>query len=166
MVLEDSDGGYCGDDFLNSHNTVMVVLEVESPTSLLLINPHLQNVEKGRNTVYGTNCVLENLREGDEVHFFAFGVNGSTSPAVPLGGASVVLTSPVSVSDQRTLAAASTLSKMVTSTHSTEVFVASDVWRVQFTAGVPTSVGPASLVNLDAFSTPGTVVRNNTFVNR
>ena len=30
--------------------------------ALLIINPHLQNVQKGRNTVYGTNCVLENLR--------------------------------------------------------------------------------------------------------
>ena len=40
-------------DFFNSHNTLMIVLRRESPTSLLLVNPHLQNVAYGRNTVYG-----------------------------------------------------------------------------------------------------------------
>ena len=54
------------------HNTLMIVLRVESPTSLLLVNPHLQNVAYGRNTVYGTNCVLENVRKGDAMRFFTY----------------------------------------------------------------------------------------------
>ena len=86
-MVEDSVISGFGDDYFNSHNTIMLVLARESPTSLLVINPHLQNVVKAKgqpiiqnkNTVYGTNCVLQNLRPGDEIHFFGWPKAGCAS---------------------------------------------------------------------------------------
>ena len=164
VVLEDSDAHGFGDDFFNSHNTLMIVLRRESPTSLLLINPHLQNVAYGRNTVYGTNCVLENIRRGDTMRFFAYPGDMIDCEASPLGsGASMAAGSPVRVDDAATLADAALLAKYMQGTFSTVAFDASDVWRVQLQSAVASDVNRAALVNLDAFSTPGTVIRNNRF---
>ena len=189
VLLEDSIASGFGDDFFNSHNTIMLVLERESPTSLLVINPHLQNVRKApgckgplciitnKNTVYGTNCVLENLRSGDEVHFFAMpectSQNGGGSKAActeeeytpaPQGSeACVVKGAPQVVTDASTLLAAFTLANETYFSKEYTEFDATDIWRVEFSAALPAAVGRASLVNIDSFSTPGTIIRNNTF---
>ena len=187
VLLEDSHASGFGDDFFNSHNTIMLVLRRESPTSLLLINPHLQNVIKAkgphsiienRNTVYGTNCVLENLRAGDQVHFFGCpqclssngpGKNANCSASdfipPPLGGieASVVAGAPEQVTDAAVVADASDLAAKLTAEYSFTQFDASDIWRVHFSAPLPAAVERAALVNIDSFSTPGTVIRNNNF---
>jgi len=163
VVVEDSIAGHFGDDFFNSHNTLMVVLKQESPTSLLIINPHLQNVETGRNTVYGTNCVLENLRARDEMHFYKFPDYKVTYIPTALSDTCVVKGAPDQVSDAATLANAAALAKVMAANFSTVEFDATDVWRVTFAAPVPSNVVEGSLVNIDSFSTPGTIIRNNTF---
>ena len=181
VVVEDSHASGFGDDFFNSHNTIMLVLKRESPTTLLIINPHLQNVKKGengiisnKNTVYGTNCVLENLRAGDSVHFFGCpACLSSNGPGKntncteedflipPLGSDdSFIAGNPEEVTDAAVLADAAALAHNLTKFTN---FDASDVWRVKFTAALPDSVGRAALVNIDAFSTPGTVIQNNNF---
>jgi len=174
VTLEDSDGSSFGDDFFNSHNTIMIVLKQESPTTLLLINPHVQNVASGRNTVYGTNCVLQDLRGGDELSFFAAQNVSLFAPVRKLGGnsalPSVVSAAPRLAADAGTLAEAAALAKVMQAEFSDALtkmisFDASDVWRVRFRAAVPPSAVASSLVNIDSFSTPGTVVRNNSFVN-
>lgn len=163
VVLEDSDAAGFGDDFFNSHNTLMIVLRRESPTSLLLVNPHLQNVAYGRNTVYGTNCALENVRGGDTMSFFAY-PDLRDCRSAPLGGdACTVLGAPEAITDGATLADAATLAKAMIEEHGTIAFDASDVWRVKFRSPVSASVGRAALVNIDSFSTPGTIIRNNVF---
>lgn len=167
VTLEDSSGGYCGDDFFNSHNTIMLVLKVESATSLLMINPHVVGMwqnGKIKNTVYGSNCVLENLRRGDSVSFYGWPQNVATAQTPrPLGAVSSVASSPIPVGDNATLAAAEALGKQIEATRGTVSFEATDVWRVEFAAAVDTEVAVGTLVNLDSFSTPGTVIRNNTF---
>ena len=171
VTLEDSDGSSFGDDFFNSHNTIMVVLRQESPTTLLLINPHVQNVASGRNTVYGTNCVLGDLRAGDKLSFFKAQNVSAFAPVTRLGGTSalpsVVSAAPQQVTDAGILAEAAALAKAMRAEYAMVSFDASDVWRVRFrsTAALPPSAVASSLVNIDSFSTPGTVVRNNTFVN-
>jgi hypothetical protein len=140
----------------------MLVLRRESATSLLVINPHVQNVRKGRNTVYGTNCVVENLRRGDTAHFFAFPPNGTDVPP-PLSESCAVLTAPTQVTDPAVLADAKVLAAAIQKNFSTVAFDASDIWRVVFTVAVPVAVDRAAIVNLDSFSTPGTIVRNNSF---
>jgi hypothetical protein len=141
----------------------MIVLRRESPNTLLLINPHLQNVAYGRNTVYGTNCVLENVRDGDAMSFYAY-PDLADCKAVPLGGsASVAAGNPVQVTDAATLADAAVLAQAMQTNYSTIQFDASDVWRVQFKTAVSAAVDRSALVNIDAFSTPGTIIRNNHF---
>jgi hypothetical protein len=167
VTLEDSAGGFCGDDFFNSHNTVMVVLKQESPTSLLIINPHVLDMytKYGKNTIYGTNSVLENLHAGDELSFFAF--TEKTWVVDPLGKGDspyVVGGAPEKVTDESVIADAQVLAGFIQRNHSTVSFDASDIWRVQLTSSLPPTVAEAALVNLDSFSTPGTVIRNNTFI--
>ena len=65
VTLEDSDGSSFGDDFFNSHNTIMVVLRQESPTTLLLINPHVQNVYHNNNSMSMVRRWLRLLSEKD-----------------------------------------------------------------------------------------------------
>jgi hypothetical protein len=156
--------------------------------SLLIINPHLQNVRKAKgalviqnkNTVYGTNCVLENLRTGDSMHFFGWpkagclsrnGGPGKESAAcsdedfmpAPLSESCIVLGSPTMITDNATLSDAAALAANITANHSTTQFDASDIWRVMFSSALPATVVRGSLVNVDSFSTPGTVIRNNIF---
>jgi hypothetical protein len=103
VVVEDSDGGHCGDDFFNSHNTVMLVLKQESPTSLLVINPHVIDMytKYGKNTIYGANCVLETVRAGDQMSFFSF--TNDKYIVKPLGSLpSAVKGSPQQVMDAST----------------------------------------------------------------
>lgn len=52
--------GFSGDDLFNMHTTLMVVLKCESTTSCLIVNPHLSDPSR-RNTVYGSNSVMEML---------------------------------------------------------------------------------------------------------
>lgn len=163
VTLEDSDGASFGDDFFNAHNSLMLVLRVESPTSLLLINPHVQNVRSGKNTVYGTFCQLENLRAGDELSFFAMQEASLFEAVRPLSGACAVAGAPAQVGDAAVVAEATALAKEVQTNFSTVSLDASDIWRVTFAAPVPATVVAGALVNLDSFSTPGTVIRNNNF---
>ena len=131
VLVEDCDASGFGDDFFNAHNTLMIVLRVESATSLLLVNPHLQNVAYGRNTVYGTNCVLENVRAGDEMSFFAYPDTQDCEAAALGRGASVAAGSPERVDDAATLADAAGLARSMQANYSTIAFDASDVWRVR-----------------------------------
>ena len=125
----------------------------------------------------GTNCVLENLRAGDAVHFFGCprclssngpgkNANCTTEDFVPppLGTqAYVVAGSPEEMTDETLLADAAGLASNLTAEYSFTPFDASDIWRVRFVQPLPATVGRASLVNIDSFSTPGTVIRNNSF---
>jgi hypothetical protein len=161
VTLEDSDGGFCGDDFFNSHNTVMLVLKQETPTSLLIINPHT-DTRYGRNTIYGSNEVLETLRAGDQISFFSWTKDKYQVSALD-GSPRVVLGVPEQVTDASVIADARVVAVSVQQNRSTVAFDPSDIWRVQFTSPVPSGVVQASLVNIDSISTTGTVIRNNTF---
>jgi hypothetical protein len=188
VLLEDSVVSGFGDDFFNAHNTIMLVLKRETATSLLMINPHLQNVQKAkgqsiiqnRNTVYGTNCVLQNLRSGDSMHFFGWPTAGCLSRNAGPGkhsaacsredftpraisGPCVVRGAPTAVTEPSILADAAALASHVFANRSTTQFDASDIWRVEFSSALPSAVDRESLVNIDSFSTPGTVIRNNSF---
>ena len=121
--------------------------------------------------------MLENLRAGDIVHFFGCprclssngpgkNANCTTEDFVPppLGTqAYVVAGSPEEVTDETLLADAAELASNLTAEYSFTPFDASDVWRVRFVQPLPATVGRASLINIDSFSTPGTVIRNNSF---
>ena len=174
VTLEDSVASDFGDDFFNSHNTIMLVLARESPSSLLIINPHVQNVRWREgwwlNTVYGTNSVLENVGGGDTMSFFApvnvTSVDSADFAPRPRSAAPCVVAGATErVGDATVLAAASALASSFARSYGTVGFDASDVWRVQFTVPLPHAVVQGSLVNVDSFSTPGTIVRNNTFNN-
>jgi hypothetical protein len=165
VTVEDSDGGYCGDDFFNSHNTIMLVLKQESPTSLLVINPHVVDMytKYGKNTIYGANCVLETVRAGDQMSFFSF--TNDTYVVKPLGNSpSAAKGTPQQVTDASVIADAHVLAQDVQHDHSTVNFDPTDIWRVQFASPVPAQVVRGSLINIDSISTPGTVIRNNTFI--
>ena len=81
----------------------------------------------------------------------------------PLSEACLVQGSPTMITDNATLSDAAALAAKITSNYSTTQFDASDIWRVTFSAALPATVVRGSLVNIDSYSTPGTVIRNNTF---
>merc|ERR1719230_2557032 len=71
-TIVDSVIGYTGDDLFNIHTTLMVVVKCETPTSCLMVNPHLSGPET-RNTVYGTNSVMEMVTPGlDKMSFYSW----------------------------------------------------------------------------------------------
>lgn len=121
--------------------------------------------------------MLENLRAGDSVHFFGCprclssngpgkNTNCTSQDFVPqsLGNEAYVVDGvPQEITDGTALADAAELATNLTTEYSFTPFDASDIWRVKFSSSLPASVERAALVNIDSFSTPGTIIRNNTF---
>ena len=68
-TITDSIIGYTGDDFFNIHTTLMIVIRCEA-TACLMVNPHLRGVP--RNTVYGSNSVMEMVVPGDSMSFYSW----------------------------------------------------------------------------------------------
>ena len=68
-TITDSIIGYTGDDFFNIHTTLMIVISCET-TACLMVNPHLRGVP--RNTVYGSNSVMEMVVPGDSMSFYSW----------------------------------------------------------------------------------------------
>ena len=114
LTLEDSEIGELGDDFFNSHNTMLAVLRCDGRTCIV-VNPHLGGgtpwacagpgsvVCPLGSGVYSSQTVLQNARRGDTLTFVPFG-----SPAPLISGA--VLQSATQVRDPAILAEAVNLS--------------------------------------------------------
>ena len=67
------------------------------------------------------------------------------------------------MTDEAILADAAELATNLTAEYYFSPFDASDIWRVHFNNPLPETVVRTALVNIDSFSTPGTVIRNNSF---
>ena len=120
--------------------------------------------------------MLENLRNGDSVHFFGcprcLSSNGPGNNAnctsedfvpKPLGTEASIAGSPEEIVDEAVISEATELAINLTAEYSFTSFDASDIWRVKFSDPLPAAVDRAALVNIDSFSTPGTIIRNNIF---
>jgi hypothetical protein len=87
-TIVDSVVGYSSDDLFNIHTTLMVVLKCDAVSSCLMVNPHLSGAEF-RNTVYGSNSVLEMVAPGvDAMSFYAWPTTTFDTrrfPGAPLG---------------------------------------------------------------------------------
>ena len=163
--------GHTGDDLFNIHTTLMLVLRCETDDSCLMVNPHLSGPE-ARNTVYGTNSVLEMVTPGlDEMSFFTWpsaSFQTTRHPGVPL-----TVSRTERVDDPALLAEAKTLERQlehpdrglnpVSMRNDTIVFYTWDLWRVGFETRIPRGVGRATLVQIDTISNAGAVLRGNVF---
>ena len=172
-TIEDSVIGYTGDDLFNIHTTLMLVVKCETPTSCVLVNPHLHGPEM-MNTVYHTNCVLQNLRpHEDRMSFFKFpSETFATERYGGATGASLTVAGARRVTEQAVLAEAATLVPELACKqklnpvsmvgNETIPFFAWDVWHVEFEGGhVPAGVGRTALVQIDTISNAGTIIRNS-----
>ena len=72
-TVVDSVVGHSGDDFFNVHNTLLLVLNCTSPTSCVVIEPHVTCGGPDINRpLYGCNSVMSTVRSGDHLSFFAW----------------------------------------------------------------------------------------------
>merc|ERR1719506_2227324 len=112
-----------------------------------MVNPHLRGVP--RNTVYGSNSVMEMVESGDTMSFYSWPdasfinqrYGGPTFP--PLA-----VTATERIHDPSVLAQASALAAELGSCHTNPVFCtnstvpwdATDIWRVTFAGHLPAGV--------------------------
>jgi hypothetical protein len=169
-TIEDSVIGYSGDDLLNIHTTLMVVLKCETRSSCLILNPHLKGVDFA-NTDYHTNTVLRSMvnKDGhkDTMSFHSWPdehfVTTRRGAAPALGVKSLV-----QVTDKALLSEAATLPKStagpkvnpVFMTNTTVGWQAWDLWRVEFDGPLPPGVASRDMVQIDTISNGGTRLLN------
>jgi hypothetical protein len=156
-TLEDSELAYIADDFVNVHSRIAVVLAVEPPDALVI-------VDTGGAHIPGVG----GSRAGDALHFF----EPFTSPIAALGGATVATVAPVT--DAATWAEARALPAAMNSPGVCAAAPAAPCvrdfsqtavpWRVTFAGGVlPTGLPQYALVQAAALQSAGALLRNNSF---
>jgi hypothetical protein len=178
MLLEDSFIHGTSDDFFNLHTTLMVVMRCETSHSCLVLNPHVNR--SPRNTIYASNSVLQTVRPGDRMSFFAM-QKATQSPAAlartvvqslePVSHNATLMQEAAVFANQTAADAANGVMSFATFGH------VDDLWRIDFEQQAETghdgesppglalsqSVRPTSLVNIDSINGSGAVFRNNTF---
>ena len=152
-TIEDSVIGFTGDDFFNVHSTLMLVLECEAE-SCLVINPHLFDI--ARNTAYGTNSVMETVIPGtDTMSFYTWPKSDMRSAKQ---GGPLRVASATEITDPQLLVKAATLVPELEGGHThpdgdgalaassggwtsftnrTVSWNAKELWRVGFDGAVP-----------------------------
>jgi len=139
-------------------------------TSCLMVNPHLSGPES-RNTIYGSNSVLEMVEPGmDQMSFFSWPTD--TFLTTRYGARALEVAGTERIVNKSLLDEAAKLVPMlaqqgqlnpVSLSNTTVKFEAWDLWRVEFAGNVPEGVGLTTLVQIDSISNAGTVLKNNTF---
>ena len=84
-IIEDRSVGFCGDDFLNIKNTLMLLVSCETSSSCVAINPHVPGEQP---IPFGGTSVLKTARAGNRMSFFEW--PNSTIIMPQLGGAATV----------------------------------------------------------------------------
>ncbi|CAB9497445.1 expressed unknown protein [Seminavis robusta] len=179
-TILDSNIGYSGDDFLNVHTTLLLVLECDRTTQLrmecLLVNPRVMANAKS-NTVYGTFSVLPFVVSGDHLSFFAWpSTDMVMSPLIQ----SAVVVQLEDVSEVYGHIAQRALPPMLEyppsmswheATNQTHKFDAGEVWRVVLemrhdfsSSALPPPVGIGTIATIDTIATAGAKLINNTFL--
>jgi len=137
-----------------------------------MVNPHL--IGNPRNTVYGSDSVLEMVQAGDKMSFYSWpDTNFITKRYGDNSSHQLVVRSTTRITDPSMLEQAATLppelgtckQNPVFCTNETVAWEASDLWRVEFETEVPQGVDRTALVQIDSISNAGTVLRNNLFSN-
>lgn len=177
-TIEDSSIGWCGDDFLNIKNTLMLLLRCTSASSCIVIDPHVAGEQP---IPFGGTSVLATARPGDRFSFYEWPSHDMVMPQLNVSiaqGASMV-TNLERISASPTLAAdAARLEKSIVGvwpwtawTNQTMPFGTGELWRVDFLAKLPETVwrraeqGQATLINIDSISCMRSRVRNSNFTN-
>jgi len=155
-LLEDSELAFAGDDFINVHSRIAVVLSVESPSTFII-------VDTGGIHIPGVGALLS----GDLVEFFA----PYSKPIPFLGNATVM--SVYQVDDDAIWKAARALPASMNSAPACSNPTATCVrdfsatavpWRVVFESDVlPPALPTFALVQAVAIQSGGAVLRNNFF---
>ena len=154
-LLEDSEMAFAGDDFVNIHSRIAIVLAIESPTTLII-------VDSGGPNIPGVG----GSRAGDLLGIFA----PYTSPIAALGEA--VVESVMRVDDAVTWAAARALPVAMNSPGVCAGAPAPCVrdfsetavpWRVTVRGPLPSPLPRFALVQAVALQSAGAVLRNNNF---
>jgi hypothetical protein len=166
-IIEDSMIGHAGDDFFNVHSTLMLLLKCETPTSCIVINPHLAGGGvPGLRPLYGGNSVMSTVCPSDHMSFYTWPAEDMIFHDLAIdfsGGEADRTTAEVQsvapVNEAALLAEAALLSESVQAagrwtelTNRTKGFInATVVWRVNFTAPLP----PRVFTALAALTVPG-----------
>ena len=182
-LVEDSVVGFSGDDFFNVHSTIMMVLECPSPTSCVIINPHIRGASSTR-PCYGGYTAMATARPGDHLSLFHWPADDVVIR--DLGGTAVTaeITSITAVTDPALLSAAGKVSQVVRnasvgawtgwSNSSYSFNAGGQLWKVELAAPLPPRafaalqperggvIGPA-LATVDEIGSAGAVLRNNNF---
>eukprot|EP01052_Picozoa_sp_SAG31_P002260 SAG31_NODE_78_length_27447_cov_83.819877_6_plen_896_part_00 len=165
-TIEDSAVGWCGDDFINVKNTLMLLLRCDSATSCIFVNPHVS----GEQTIaFGGASVLATARAGDRVSFYEWPSQNMVMPQLQTnsssGSAHIEALSALSPTPAEMVIQAAALEKSLVGvwpwtdwTNQSMPFGTKELWQVNFSIALPRKIwsreAPAqtTLINLDDIS--------------
>lgn len=175
-TIENSSIGWCGDDFLNIKNTLMLLLRCDSASSCIVINPHVAGEQP---IPFGGTSVLATARPGDRLSFYQWPSHDMVMPQLKVsaaqGSATVTSLEPATASSAMA-AEAALLEKSLIGvwpwtnwTNQSMPFGTSELWRVSFSAPLPEAIwrraapGEVTLINVDSISCAGSRVLYSNF---
>ena len=183
-TIEESSVGFCGDDFLNIKNTLMLLLQCESASSCIVIGPHVAGEQP---IPFGGTSVLATARPGDRLSFYAWPNNSMIMPELGGKNGSSTVTHRATVASLGRLAASATTTAALVAqaarleksligiwpwtawTNQTMSFGSSELWRVNFSAALPSEIWSRSapervtMINIDNISCANSQIRSSNF---
>ena len=182
-TIEESSVGFCGDDFLNIKNTLMLLLRCDSASSCIVIDPHVSGEQP---IPFGGTSVLATARPGDRLSFYGWPNNSMIMPQLGTKYGSETVTHRVTVANLDRLVPSATTTALVAQaarlekslvgiwpwtswTNQTMSFGSSELWRVNFSAALPPEMWTRSvpdrvtIINIDDISCANSQIRSSNF---
>jgi len=165
-LIEECKIANINDDFFNVHNTLQLVANRESDTSLLLVDPHL--FAGPGDSIYGTFETLSHVSPGHSFSFYALNALKSTN-ALARG-----IVKSIKVVDD------TSLQYLIKQTYDKANAVANScpldacgsglmswssarLYNVTFSSALPATIVQATFASSDTWANSGAIIRNNTF---
>eukprot|EP01043_Picozoa_sp_COSAG02_P036273 COSAG02_NODE_2646_length_8338_cov_5.543634_2_plen_665_part_00 len=177
-TIDNSSIGWCGDDFLNIKNTLMLLLRCTSASSCIVINPHVSGEQP---IPFGGTSVLATARPGDRFSFYQWPSHDmilrQLRTSAAQGSARLASLEPATASSSLAAEAALLERSLVGVwpwtrwTNQTMPFGTSELWQVDFSAELPEAIwrraspGQVTLINIDDISCTSSRIHHSNFTN-
>jgi len=162
-LIENCEIQNMNDDFFNVHNTLQLVAQRVSDTTLLLIDPHLFGGPA--NSIYGTFETLSHTLPGDRFSFYNLNALSSSDLLATATVQSIALADNSSLISQ-TYSAANSVAQgcpLNACSGGMHPWSSATLYSVSFTTPLPSSIKQTTLVSSDTYSGMGSIIRNNNF---
>jgi hypothetical protein len=175
-TIEDSSIGWCGDDFVNIKNTLMLLMRCASASSCIVINPHVSGEQP---IPFGGTSVLATARQGDHFSFYKWPSSSMIMPqlrtSAAQGSATVASLEAITATPALATEAKSLEQSLIGVwpwtgwTNETMPFGTQELWRVNFTVPLPetiwrrTAPEAVTLINIDDISCVGSKIHRSNF---